>query len=157
MSVHVQHFQRMDCEEERKKNGLQNTTDQNRTDLSELPETSSRRDGTMRSVLTKSVCARVDEITALDLKRTSVRDWGQSTRYMGAHVRIPHLDSLFQEASKRHPFCEPWSLNPPCPTSRLSEDSRPQTRVPCRKIPGTSLVRNDPCRLVWSSQSKTRS
>lgn len=45
--------------------------------------------------------------------------------------------------------------DPPCPTSRLSKDSRLQNRVPCRKIPGTSLVRNGPCRLVWSSLSKT--
>lgn len=44
-------------------------TDQKRTDLSEPPDTSSRREGTTRSVLTKSECARVDEITALVLKR----------------------------------------------------------------------------------------
>ena len=47
------------------------TTDQKRTDLSELPDTSSPRDGTTRSVLTKSECATVDEITALVLEETS--------------------------------------------------------------------------------------
>ena len=69
-------------------------TDQKRTDLSELPDTSSRREGTTSSVLTKSECARVDEIIALVLKRL-IRDRNTSRKIdKDPHICIPDLDGL---------------------------------------------------------------
>ena len=80
---------------------IRKITDQKRTDLSELPDTSSPRDGTMRSVLTKSSCATVDEITALVLEENSQKlslDQ-QKARGGAAHIRVPNLDSLRLKAS----------------------------------------------------------
>jgi len=68
-----------------------------------------------------------------------------------------HTLMVFSKRRQRGaPSTDHGHQNPPCPMSPLSEDSRLQNHIPCRKIPGTSLVRNGPCRLVWSSRSKTR-
>jgi hypothetical protein len=87
----------------RERREIRKSTDQKRTDLSELLDTSSPRDGTTRSVLTKSSCASVDEIIALVLEETSQKlslDQ-QQARGGTAHIRVPNLDGLHLEASRR--------------------------------------------------------
>jgi hypothetical protein len=81
---------------------IRKSTDQKRTDLSELPDTSSPRDGTTRSVLTKSSCASVDETIALVLKGTSQKFSldQQQARGCAAHIRVPNFDGLHLEASR---------------------------------------------------------
>lgn len=81
---------------------IRKITDQKRTDLSELPDTSSPRDGTMRSVLTKSSCATVDEITALVLEENSQKLSLDQQKARGgvAHIRVPNLDGLRLKASR---------------------------------------------------------
>lgn len=137
-------------------------TDQKHTDLSELPDTSSLREGTTRSVLTKSVWARVDEITSLVLKAFGKRD---ITR-VGPHDKsgltsVSHILMVFAERYQRVSLFAKTRDPPPspCPTNPLLEGSRLQNQAPCHRTPRTSLVRNDPCRAglfspssVWRQQ-----
>jgi hypothetical protein len=86
----------------RERREIRKSTDQKRTDLSELLDTSSPRDGTTRSVLTKSSCASVDEIIALVLEESQKLSLDQQQARGGtAHIRVPNLDGLHLEASRR--------------------------------------------------------
>ena len=108
------------------KRAISETTDQKRTDLSELPDTSSPRDGTMRSVLTKSSCATVDEITTLVLEEASQKlSIGQQQalietekRVGAAYIRVPNLDGLRLEASRS----QLWSPENETANSTLSHE-----------------------------------
>jgi hypothetical protein len=137
------------------------STNQKRTDLSELPDTSRLRDGTTRSVLTKSECARVDEITSLVL-REFVRDSARAGPHDGGLTSVSQILMVFAEKCQRHAFHGNEQLPHLVPRASYQKFLVPRTRYPVaerqgRHWSGMTLVELDRFpRLACSSNDAYR-